>query len=269
MTTGEVPHLFHVIFNDAGYGLVILVGCLTPLEVDVRVLGSAPCIGMFRVDGPVLEFSVSPKVKQGGHVLILNHLDFLDFVGSSESVVEVKKRHPGFHCGQVGNQCQVLGFLNRRGGQHGKAGLACGHDILMVSKDGQGMCGYRAGCNMKNTGEQFAGYLIHIGDLEQKSLGCRKSGGQGACCQRPVNRTGRTGLGLHLLDIHDLAENILSPLGSPGVSNFTQWTGRGNRIYGSHLTHGVCHVGCRSISVNGLHSFFHSFHLVYRNENIH
>ncbi len=107
------------------------------------------------------------KVAQLGHILIIDHLDLLDFVRGAEAVEEMQKGHAGLYGGKMRDQREIHDFLHGGGGKHGKTGLAAGHNVRMVAEDGERMRRKRTGGNMKHAREQLAGNLVHIGDHQQ------------------------------------------------------------------------------------------------------
>ena len=54
--------------------------------------------------------------------------------------------------------------------EHGKARLPGGHDVRVVVEDGQGMFGDGSGRHVENSGHQFSGQQVHVGDHQQQAL---------------------------------------------------------------------------------------------------
>ena len=77
--------------------------------------------------------------------------------------------------------------------------------------------GQRAGGDVENAGEQFAGDLVHVGDHQQQALRRSVGGRQSAGCQRAVHDAGRAAFRLHLDDIDRLAEDVLAAFLRPLV----------------------------------------------------
>jgi hypothetical protein len=141
-------------------------------------------------------------------------------VGGAEPVEKVQEGHAGFDGGQMGHQGQVHGFLDGVGGQQAEAGLAHGHDVLVIPENRQGMGGDRAGRDVEDRRQQFPGHLVHVGDHQQQALGGREGRGQGAAGQRAVHGGGGPGFGLHLAHGHVLPEDIFAAVGGPVVGDF-------------------------------------------------
>ena len=110
---------------------------------------------------------------------------------------------------------------------------------------------------MEDPGQQLTGYLVHVGDHEQKALGGGKGGGQGSCGQASVHGPGGTGLGLQLPDGYLLPEDVLVAFGGPFVGNLAHVGGGGNGIDGCSIAQGIGDVGCSCVSVNSFHFFRH------------
>ena len=121
---------------DGRNSVIKEVGSFPALEINIRILGSSTGVGIVRVHCPVLEPTVGFPVHQGGHIVIIDNLYFLDFVGGSEPVVEMHEGNPPLKGCKMGNQSKIHGFLDRRGCQHGKSCLPGSHYILVVSEDG-------------------------------------------------------------------------------------------------------------------------------------
>jgi hypothetical protein len=144
---------FHVLNDDFGHRVVIRVGALAALEVDVRVLGRAAQHWVLGVHGVFAELGDLVVVHQFGHVRVVDDFDLLDLVAGAEAVEEVHEGHAGVDGGKVRHQGQVHAFLHAGGGEHGEAGLAAGHDVLMVAEDGQRVGGNGARRNVEHAGQ--------------------------------------------------------------------------------------------------------------------
>ena len=118
-------------------------------------------------------------LEHGTKVVIGQKFDFLDFVRSAETVKEVHKRNAGAQRGSLGNGREVVGFLNGVGAQHGKAGLTAGHDVGVVTEDGQRMVSQRTGGNVHDERRKFAGDFVHVRNHQEQTLRSGKGGGQG------------------------------------------------------------------------------------------
>ena len=83
----------------------------------------------------------------------------------------------------MGHCAQVHDLLGVGLGQHGKAGLAAGHNVGMVAEDVQALGGHGPSGDVEHRGQQLGGDLIHVGDHQQQTLGGGIGGGQGAGVQ--------------------------------------------------------------------------------------
>ncbi len=254
----DFSHLFHVCFHDGRNVIMEGIAGLDVLEVNVGVLGGAADVGMA---GAHCTFAEIGNGFVGGDfldVLVVDDFDFLDFVRSPEAVEEVEDGNAGLKGGKVGNQGQIHTFLDRTGAEHGEAGLPAGHNVLVVTEDGQGMAGQGTGGNMEDAGQKLAGDLVHVGDHQEQALGGSVGGSQRACCQHAVHGTGGAGFGLHFADFDLLAKDVFGAFGCHLIDNFAHNRRRGNGIDGCGFGHGIRNpCGC-VIAVHGLH-FSHVF----------
>ena len=93
------------------------------------------------------------------------------------------ERNARLYCGEVGYGCQVLSLLHGSGSQHGEAGLAAGHHVLVVSEDGEGVGCKGAGGNVEHCRKQLTCNLVHIWNHQQETLGSGESRGEGTCLE--------------------------------------------------------------------------------------
>lgn len=176
---GDFGKLVHFFLNNAFNLVIERVAGFAALEEDVRVLRGTADDRRFRTQSV---FGVEPVVyafKHGAKVVVGQKFDFLDFVRSAETVKEVHKRNAGTQRGSLGNGREIVGFLNRVGAQHGKAGLTAGHDVGVVSEDGQRMVSQRTGGNVHDERRKFAGDFVHVRNHQEQTLRSGKGGGQG------------------------------------------------------------------------------------------
>ena len=183
----DVSHSF---FDYLRHCIVIAVASFAVLEIDIGVLSRTLLNRMFRVERTLAEF-VDIR-----HILFVDgvfDVDVVDdfylghFVRSSESVEEVHKWHFCFECGQVSNKRKVHNFLYGVGTEHCKSRLTACHYVGVVSEDVERVVCQSSRADVEYARREFACDLIHIWDHKEKSLACRKSGGQCACHKRAVN----------------------------------------------------------------------------------
>ena len=263
VAAGQLVDLVHVVLDDAGNCVVEAVLRFSALEVQVGVDGGAADAGMFGVEGVLAERVDRIHVHELLHVVIIEGLDLLDLMRSPETVEVVQERDSALDGGQVGNGAHVHNFLGVGGSQHRETGLAAGHDVGVVTEDGQavdrqGTCG-----DVEHAGQQFACDLVHVGDHQKQTLGSGVGRGEGASLQGAVDRTGCAGFGLHLDHLDLLAEDVLAAFGCPFIHHFCH--GGAGRDREDTRDFGKCvgYVRRRGISVHYVEFLSHCFLLIF------
>ena len=175
----------------------------------------------------------------------------------TEAVEEVAEGHAGVDGGEVGHQSEVHGFLGVVGAEEGKAGLTSGHDVLMVTEDGQGVGSEGTSRNMEDAGEKFASDLVHVGDHEQQALRGGEGGGQSTGDERAVHGASGTGFGLHFTDGDLLAHQVKLLLGSPLVDQFAHDGRRSDGVDGGDIAESISNVRSSGVTVHGFEMFGH------------
>ena len=217
LAAGVLGQLVHVLLDDGRGGLVVLVDRLAAGEVHVGVLAGAADGRLLGIEAAGAMGADELRVDHVLHHLVGDLLDLLDLVGGAEAVEEVEERHAGLEGRGVRDQGHVHHFLDAGGAEHGPAGLARGHHVLVIAEDRQGAGGDGAGGDMEDGGGALAGDLVHVRDHQQESLAGGERRGQGAGGQRSVDRARGSGLGLHLDDLRHRAEDVLAALGGEFV----------------------------------------------------
>ena len=243
--------LVHVLLDDCGQCLIVLVAGLTMLEEDIVVLVGAAHCGTLGVQGVLAERLNGIHVAHFLQILVIPDSDLLDLVGGTEAVEEVDEGNAAFDGGQVSDSAQIHDFLHVGLAQHGKTGLTAGVDVGVVTEDVQRLSSDGTGGDVENCGQQLTGDLVHIGDHQQQTLGGGVSGGQSTGSQRAVDSTGGTGLGLHLDDLDGVAEDVLPTGGRPLIHVVSHGAGRGDGVDASDLGKGIADVGGSGIAVHG------------------
>ena len=159
--------LAHVLLDDLGEILVVLVAGFTVLEENIAVLMRTAHHGTLGVQGVLAERVNSVHIAHFLQVLVIPHGDLLDLVRGAETVEEVDEGNTALDGGQMGHGSQVHDLLNVILAQHGKAGLTAGHDVGMIAEDVQSVAGHGTGGHVEHAGQQLAGNLVHIGDHQQ------------------------------------------------------------------------------------------------------
>lgn len=240
---GYARDLVHIFLDDGGNGVIVAVRGLAVLEEHVGILGHAAVYGSVGVESAVAEGCESLLVDERGQGLGVDLFDFLDLMGGSETVEEVDERNAALYGCEMGDAGQIHNLLDAAFGEHGEAGLANRHDVLMVAENRKGMAGEGARADVKHTWEQLAGNLIHVGNHQQQSLtGCIGSC-QSSCLKRAVNGTGSTPFALHFLNVNGTSEHILAACGRPFIDIFSHCRRRCDGIDGGYLCEQIADMG--------------------------
>ncbi|OQC03395.1 MAG: hypothetical protein BWX77_00700 [Bacteroidetes bacterium ADurb.Bin090] len=102
-TAGQLVDFLHITGNDIGHCLIKGIERFPVLEEMIGVFGHSPHYGFIGIHGASPESSQRFPVDQRRQILGIEHLDFLHFVRSTETVEEVHERHPAFNGSQMGN----------------------------------------------------------------------------------------------------------------------------------------------------------------------
>ena len=257
LAAGDFADLVHVLLDDGRERLVLLVGRLAALEVDVRILGGHLRVRSIRAQRAVAETLDVLHVEHRLHVGVIEQLDLLELMGGAEAVEEREERDFALERREVGDEREVVGLLDRRGGGHRVTGRAAAHHVGMVAEDRQRLGREGAGRNVEDGREHLAGDLVHVRNHQQQPLAGRVGRGQRTGRKRTVHRTGSAGFGLHFNNFKLLAEHVLLALAGPDVGVLAHRRGRGDRVDRRHLAERVGNVRRRVIPVDGLHFFSH------------
>ena len=122
-------YLAHIFLDYLGDSLVILIGSLAVLEEDISVLVRAAHGGMLGVKCSVTEGLDGVHVAHLFKIFVIPNGNFLYLVRGTEAVKEVYKRNSALDSSKVSNGSKIHDLLHIALTEHGKAGLAAGHDI--------------------------------------------------------------------------------------------------------------------------------------------
>ena len=255
--------LAHVLLDQIRHGVIIFIGRLTVLEEDIAVFVAAAHLRMLRVQAALTEGIDRIHVHHLGQIVIIPDGDLLDLMRGTEAVKEVQERDAALDGGQMRHGGQIHNFLHIALGEHGKTGLAAGHNVGLITEDGQRVRRERARRHMEHGREQFAGHLVHIRDHEQQALRGGVRRGQGAGIQRTVDSAGCAGLCLHFLHTDLRAEDVLAAGSGPLIDQVGHRARRGDRVNGSHFRERIGHVGGSVVAVHGNELSCHKLHLLF------
>ena len=251
--------LVHVANDHVDQVIVHDVGSLAVLEEGLGGLVGTTVEGMVGHVGVGAETCQCFPVDHLCQGVIFPGAQLLDLVRGTEAVEEVDEAHACLDCGQVSNGSQVHNFLGSGCSQHCHTGAAAGHNVLVVTEDGQSVGGQGTSCDVENAGQAFASNLVQVGDHQQQALGCGKGGGQGTGGQRAVDSASCACLGLHLNDVDAVAEDISAVLVSPFVHVLRHGGGGSDGVNCSDFSEGVCDVASSGVGVHTLKGS-HVFH---------
>ena len=255
--TGPCRELVHDVLDDRRDRQVVRVGSLARLEEHVRVLGGAANDGRIRAQAAGPERKDVVVAHERPHVRLVEDGDLVDLVRCPEAVEEMEERDPRpQRCG-MGDQREVVRFLDRACREHRPAGRARVHDVAVVAEDREGMRRDRPGRHMDDRRRQFAGDLEHVGDHQEQALRRRECRREGALLEGSMEGPGGACFRLHLDDVGHLAPQIGAPGGGPIVAMLGHRRGGGDRVDRDHLADGIGDAGRRLIPVEAFEALVH------------
>ena len=113
--TNLVVNLVQVFFYDAGNSIIVLVAGFSGLEEHIRVLGSTFQERTLRIHGVFTEIIDSIHIEHIFKVFEIPDFNFLNFMGSAETIKEVQERNLTLNSGQMSGSAQVHNFLYTAG----------------------------------------------------------------------------------------------------------------------------------------------------------
>ena len=212
---------------------------------------------MVRIERAAAEGLDGIPVEQLAEVFVVDHLDLLDLVRRAEAVEEVDERHAALDGDEMCDGREVHDLLHARLSEHGAARLACGHDILVVAEDVQGVRSECARGDVEDSRQKLAGHLVEIRDHQQEALRCRVRRRQSTGLQRAVHSASGACLGLQLDDLDLLAKEVLDALGSHFINMLSHRRGRRDRVDRGDVGESIGDVGGSCVAVHGFHLFAH------------
>ena len=264
ISAGEGIDGIHLLLDNLREGVVSRVAGLAGLEEGVRVLQGGADGGVLGVQSVILEVFDGIPVNNLCEVIIIEHVDLLDFVAGAEPVKEMHKWNGALDGAQMRHRAEIHTLLHACGSQLGKARLAAGHGIGMVAEDGNRVRADGSGSHVHDTGEHGTRNAVHRRDHQHQALGSCVGGSERARLQSAVHGTAGTCLALQLYELNRLAEQILFAVSGPAVNMVGHRAGRRNGIDRSNFGKRIaCVCGCL-VAVHGFFDEHNDIILLYR-----
>ncbi len=214
---------------------------------------------MLGVEGALAERLYGVHVNHVLEILIVPYLDLLKLVGGAEAVKEVDERNTTLDRGKVRHGAEIHDLLHVGLCEHGKAGLAAGHNVAVIAEDVQRVAGDGARGHVEHCGQKLAGNLVHIRDHQEQTLRGGVRGGESTGVESAVHGTGSTGFSLHLLHLYGCAENVLPAGRRPLIDVVRHGAGRSDGVDSCDFGKCVGYVGGRIVAVHGFEMSLHVY----------
>ncbi len=247
--TGEVGEFVHDVLHDGRAGEIEGIAGFASLEEDVGVLRGSTEDGVVRTKSALAMGANELLIEEGAEGVVGDGERFVDFVRGAETVEEMHEGDTGFEGSDVRDQGEVTCFLHRVRREHGVAGGAASHDVRVVAKDGESVCGDGAGGDVDDVGGKFACDLEEVGDHEQEALGGSEGGAKGTGLEGAMHGAGGSALALHLGDERNGAPDVLTAFFAPLVGPLGHGGRGSNRVNGDDLREAISDQGGGFISI--------------------
>ena len=244
-------NLRHDALDHVGQLVVGGVVRLAHLEVHVAVLHGGAQHRVLGVQGACPEALERLGVHERGELLGVGHVDARELMRCTETVEEVHERDASLHGGEVRDGRHVGRFLDASRAELRKAGVAACHHIGVVTEDAHGVRAHRAARHVQDTRQALAGDAVEHGNHEHEALARGEARAQASCLQHAVDGPDGARLGLHLGQLHALAEHVQAALGAPAVGMLGHGRGRRDGVDRRHLGEVVGDMGRSLVAVNG------------------
>ena len=244
----------HRVLDDRREPVVIAVAGLSSLEEGVGILGGAAQHGMVRREGAAAVGGDGFRVDQGIEVVVGQEFDLGDLMGGSKPIEEVEERHAAREGGRLGDAGEVVGLLDRVGGQQREPGLTARHDVGMIAEDRERVGRQGSGGHVHREAGQLPGDLVHGGDHQEQALRCREGRGQAPGLQGAMDGTDGAAFRLHLGHVGDRVPEVPASLRGPLVARFTHRRGGRDRIEDDDFVGTVRHRGHRFVGIKRYHA---------------
>jgi hypothetical protein len=157
----------HHVLHDGRTGQVERIDRLARLEKYVWILCRSAQDRTIRRHCPLAVRPHQFVVDQRAQVVVAQLVDQVDFVRGAEPVKEMQERHARFQRRGLGDQREIVRFLNGVGGEQRESGLPGRHHVAVVAEDRKRVRRERARRHMDDRRSQFAGDLVHVGNHQQ------------------------------------------------------------------------------------------------------
>ena len=252
VSSGEFVDGIHLFLHYFGKLIIRRVAGFSALEKGIRILQCGTDCRMLGVQCMIPEIVDPVPVDEFGKILVIQNIDLLNLMTGAETIKEMHERNGTLNGAQMCYCCKIHALLNTGGRQLCKAGLTAGHSVGLISKNRDGMGSDRACRYVHHSRELRSGDSVHGGDHEHQTLRSGIGGRQGSGLQSTVHGTARSGLTLHLHQLHRLSEQILFPVSCPVIHMVRHGAGRSDGIDGSHFCKCIACVCGGFISVHSL-----------------
>ena len=214
-------YFVHVFLYNCRKSIVVRVACFSCLEEDIRVLSRTSLAWMIRVQSVFTELCDRIHISHIFQIFIIPCFDLLDLMRCTETVKEVDERNFSFDSCKMSYRCKVHNLLYRRLAKHCATCLTACHNVRMISENGKCVRSKCTGRYVDNARKLLSCDLVKVRDHQKKTLRCCVGSCKGTGCQRSVNCTCSTSLGLHFSNLYFLSKDVLSSLGCPLVCSFS------------------------------------------------
>ena len=185
--------------------------------------------------------------------------DFLNFVGCTETIKEMKHWQAGFNGRQMSYAGQIHDFLHTAAAEHAPTGITTAHDVRMVTKNGKGVRAYRTGSYVKDSRFARSSNTVHNRDHQHEALGSRIGRAQRTGFDNAVQRADSACFSLHFHDPDRLAKEVFHTVRSPNINVFRHRRRRGNWENCCNFCKRIRYVCSCFVAIHSFHQFFAHF----------